>query len=85
MRSIPRIRWEADDLAPIIGFCDKREHGVEFLPEAAEKLGLCVPRLSNEPDPDAPDLPLTPLGQAAIEMAWLGALAVMGFSTPDRH
>ncbi|TDL26182.1 hypothetical protein BD410DRAFT_570879 [Rickenella mellea] len=79
MAGIPRIRFQVDDLSPIIGFCDKRERGVEFLPEATEKLGLCVPRGLVDPDVD---VPLTPIGRAAVEMAWLGALAVMGFGNP---
>ncbi len=76
VRAIPSIRFEMDDLALIIGFCDKRERGVEILPEGAEKLGLCLPRTSPDMDLDAP---LSSLGRAAVEMAWLGALAVMGF------
>jgi hypothetical protein len=78
MREIPKVRFEVDDLALIIGFCDKRERGVEFLPEGAEKLGLCLPRTSPDPDSDAP---LSSLGRAAVEMAWLGALSVMGFGS----
>ena len=76
MHAIPHIRFLADDLSLIIGFCDKRERGVEILPEGCEKLGLCLPRTSPDPDSDAP---LSSLGRAAVEMAWLGALAVMGF------
>lgn len=77
IRAIPRIRFHVDDLSLIIGFCDKRERGVEILPEGCEKLGLCLPRTSPDPDLDAP---LSSLGRAAVEMAWLGALAVSGFS-----
>ncbi len=54
VRAIPSIRFEMDDLALIIGFCDKRERGVEILPEGAEKLGLCLPRTSPDMDLDAP-------------------------------
>ncbi|KAH8118949.1 hypothetical protein DFH11DRAFT_410765 [Phellopilus nigrolimitatus] len=76
MLAIPQIRFQVDDLALMIAFCANRERGVEVVPEGAEKLGLCLPRTSPDPDSDAP---LSPLGRAAVEMAWLGALAVMGF------
>ncbi|KLO11731.1 hypothetical protein SCHPADRAFT_456201 [Schizopora paradoxa] len=79
VRAIPSVRFEMDDLALIIGLCDKRERGVEILPEGAEKLGLCLPRTSPDMDLDAP---LSPLGRAVVEMAWIGALAVMGFGNP---
>lgn len=77
IRAIPQIQFHVDDLSLLIGFCDKRERGVEILPEGCEKLGLCLPRTSPDPDLDAP---LSSLGRAAVEMAWLGALAVSGFS-----
>ena len=83
MNEIPTVRFEVDDLALIIGFCDKRERGVEFLPEGAEKLGLCTPRNFSALDQDLDsDAPLSSLGRAAVEMAWLGALSVMGFGAP---
>lgn len=80
IRAIPQVRFQMDDLALIIGFCDKLERGVELLPEGAEKLGLCLPRTSPDPDSDAP---LSSLGRAAVEMAWLGALAIMGYVNPS--
>ncbi|KAI5118890.1 hypothetical protein M0805_003565 [Coniferiporia weirii] len=78
IREIPQIRFQVDDLALMIAFCANRERGVEVVPEGAEKLGLCLPRTSPDPDSDAP---LSSLGRAAVEMAWLGALAVMGFGS----
>ena len=77
--AIPRVRFQVDDLALMIAFCANRERGVEVVPEGVEKLGLCLPR-ANSDDPDS-DAPLSPLGRAAVEMAWLGALAVMGFAS----
>ncbi|OCB87333.1 hypothetical protein A7U60_g5472 [Sanghuangporus baumii] len=77
--AIPQVRFQVDDLALMIAFCASRERGVEVVPEGSEKLGLCVPR-TNFDDPDS-DAPLSPLGRAAVEMAWLGALAIMGFET----
>ena len=76
IRAIPQVRYQADDLSVMIGFCDRRERGVEIVPEGTEKLGLCLERVSPDPDSDAP---LSSLGRAAVEMAWIGALAVMGF------
>ncbi|EJD02671.1 uncharacterized protein FOMMEDRAFT_140581 [Fomitiporia mediterranea MF3/22] len=75
--AIPQIRFQVDDLALMIAFCASRERGVEVVPEGVEKLGLCLPRTNPDPDSDAP---LSPLGRAAVEMAWLGALAIMGFN-----
>ena len=75
------MRFRTDDLALMIAFCPSRERGVEVVPEGAEKLGLCMPRdgaLRENLDLDAP---LSSLGRAAVEMAWLGALAVMGFGS----
>jgi len=76
-RQFPQVRYQADDLSVMIGLCVERNRGVEFVPEGAEKLGLCLDRVSPDPDSDAP---LSALGRAAVEMAWLGAVALMGFS-----
>ncbi|GJE95479.1 hypothetical protein PsYK624_116640 [Phanerochaete sordida] len=82
----PSIREQRlDDI--VIGHCFGRERGIEFLPEGLQKLGLCMP---SEAPPRAPaseaDVPeeenvvLTPIGRAAVEMAWLGCMAVTSFS-----
>jgi hypothetical protein len=69
----------------VIGICNSRESGVEFIPEGLVKMDLC--RMSWQPPsavndnyiPPEPSLQLTPIGQAVVEMAWLGSLALTSF------
>ena len=69
----------------VIGICNSRESGVEFIPEGLVKMDLC--RMSWQPPsavndnyiPPEPSLQLTPIGQAVVEMAWLGAIALTSF------
>ena len=83
----PEIREQSlDDI--IIGHSLSREKGVEFVPEGLQKLGLCMPTLTPQPQPtsetDMPeeeDVVLTPIGRAAVEMAWLGCMAVTSFGS----
>jgi len=71
----------------VLGVCHSREAGIEFYPDGMVKLGLCIPTsappvdhiLSEEDEPQEPDVELTPIGRAVIEMAWLGALALTSF------
>ena len=71
----------------VLGVCHSRESGIEFMPEGMAKMGLCLPTseppanriLSEEDEPQEPDLELTPIGRAVIEMAWLGAMALTSF------
>ena len=83
----------------VIAVCQKRDHGVEIVPEGLEKLGLCEPRTQatvfagaggvahpamqvRDPDMDAMNAdpqPLTAIGRAAVEMVWLGCMAVTSF------
>ncbi|THH30772.1 hypothetical protein EUX98_g3415 [Antrodiella citrinella] len=73
-----------DDI--VIGVCHTRENGMEFVPEGLNKLGLCMPTnepvripTSEEDEPEEIDANLTPIGRAAVEMAWLGSMAVTCF------
>lgn len=83
----PSIREQRlDDI--VIGHCFGRERGIEFLPEGLQKLGLCMPTANpprqptSETDmPEEEDVVLTPIGRAAVEMAWLGCMAVTSFSS----
>lgn len=77
----------------VIGACLDRDGTsiIEFFPEGLERLGLCVPR--TEPpvqdhslpgmqiaEPENEDLalqPLTAIGRAAVEVTWLGCMAIM--------
>jgi hypothetical protein len=70
----------------VIGVCHSRDAGIEFYQEGLVKMGLClqtsepVQRLRSEEDvPEEPDVELTPVGKAVLEMAWLGGLALTSF------
>lgn len=76
---------QLDDM--VIGVCHGRHQGMEFIPEGLAALGLCMPidtpevrmPLSETDVVEDPDLILTPIGRAAVEMAWLGCMAVTSF------
>jgi hypothetical protein len=70
----------------VIGICHSRDAGIEFYPDGLIKMGLClqtsepVQRLQSEEDiPEEPDVELTPVGRAVLEMAWLGGMALTSF------
>ena len=81
----------------VIGACLDRSGSIEFVPEGLEKLGLCVPRtvppvqLHTHPGMQTADpvdeevvlQPLTAIGRAAVEIAWLGCMALMTFYGPQ--
>ncbi|KAH9023545.1 hypothetical protein EDB83DRAFT_2679082 [Lactarius deliciosus] len=74
----------------VMGAClDGSGTAIEFFPEALEKLGLCVPRteasVQHQTDPAEPvvEQPLTAIGRAAVEVAWLGCMALMTFYGPQ--
>ncbi|KAI9437530.1 hypothetical protein H4582DRAFT_280030 [Lactarius indigo] len=82
----------------VIGACiDGSGTAIEFFPEGLEKLGLCVPRTqppvqlhagpgmeTAEPvDEDIVFQPLTAIGRAAVEVAWLGCMALTTFHDPQ--
>ncbi|KAI0249596.1 hypothetical protein BJV78DRAFT_1155675 [Lactifluus subvellereus] len=81
----------------VIGACLDRSGTIEFVPEGLEKLGLCVPRtdphvqLHTHPgmqtaDPVEEEVvpqPLTAIGRAAVEVAWLGCMALTTFYGPQ--
>ena len=77
----------------VIGVCLDRSGNIEFVPEGLEKLGLCVPRsgpllqLQTHPavwtvepskEEDVPQQ-LTAIGRAAVEVVWLGCMALTTF------
>ncbi|TFK53645.1 hypothetical protein OE88DRAFT_1655858 [Heliocybe sulcata] len=75
----PSVR-EAYPQSMIIAMCERRDEGVQFLPDGLEKLGLCTPPARRDSIPDLdPDPQLTPVGRAAVEMAWLGCMALTSF------
>lgn len=73
----------------VIGVCSGRDRDIEFIPEGLACVGLCT--AVEEAQPQQPPSPvheeemmddfdpvytLTPIGRAAVEMAWLGCLAI---------
>ncbi|KAI8993091.1 hypothetical protein BD414DRAFT_577121 [Trametes punicea] len=73
----------------VIGVCSGKDRDVEFIPEGLASVGLCT--AIQQDDPPQPPSPvheeemmdafdpvysLTPIGRAAVEMAWLGCLAI---------
>lgn len=73
----------------ILGICNSRDAGIDFLQEGFESMGLSR-TMSNpnsiaaEDDDDCQSLDtvavLTPLGRAVMEMTWLGGLALTSFN-----
>ena len=69
----------------VIGVCNSRESGVEFIPEGLVKMDLCraswkSPNAVNDDFiPPEPTLHLTPIGRSVVETAWLGAVALTSF------
>ena len=73
----------------ILGVCNSRDAGIDFLQDGFEKMGLSRNMPSPNPviaddDDDSRSLDsvavLTPLGRAVMEMAWLGGLALTSFN-----
>ncbi|KAG6831749.1 hypothetical protein H0H92_007901 [Tricholoma furcatifolium] len=70
----------------ILGICHSRDSGIEFYPDGLVRMGLCeqshVPLPVSEEDTfPEPELKLTPIGRAVLEMVWSGALALTSFGT----
>ncbi|EPQ57005.1 hypothetical protein GLOTRDRAFT_110385 [Gloeophyllum trabeum ATCC 11539] len=81
INSIPHPTVRAEYQQPmVIAMCERREDGVQFMPDGLEKLGLCTPAARRDSIPDLdPDPQLTAVGRAAVEMAWLGCMALTSF------
>ncbi|KAI0663580.1 hypothetical protein C8Q70DRAFT_906975 [Cubamyces menziesii] len=72
----------------VIGICSGKDRDIEFIPEGLACVGLCSMQQSDPPQPPSPVheeemmdafdpvYSLTPIGRAAVEMAWLGCLAI---------
>ncbi|EIN11433.1 hypothetical protein PUNSTDRAFT_50429 [Punctularia strigosozonata HHB-11173 SS5] len=85
---------EKERIAEVIAYCTRRDQGVFLVPEGLLKLGLCLPldTVDQTPppvegfqEPEYPHAgvinipPLNPIGRAAVEMAWLGCMALSSF------
>ncbi|KDQ55827.1 hypothetical protein JAAARDRAFT_208596 [Jaapia argillacea MUCL 33604] len=65
----------------VIGVCKSRDRGIELIPEGLDKLGLSKSVLDNQYSEEIEfEYYLTTIGRAAVEMAWLGSMALMSFS-----
>ncbi|KAG6865370.1 hypothetical protein C0991_003147 [Blastosporella zonata] len=72
----------------VLGICHSRDAGVEFYPDGLVKMGLCeqspvlLPASASEEDAfPEPEVTLTPIGRAVLEMVWSGALALTSFGS----
>ncbi|KAG6857693.1 hypothetical protein H0H87_004109 [Tephrocybe sp. NHM501043] len=72
----------------VLGICHSRDTGIEFYPDGLVKMGLCeqsevfMPVSASEEDAfPEPEVTLTPIGRAVLEMVWAGALALTSFGT----
>ncbi|KAG6897889.1 hypothetical protein C0992_009373 [Termitomyces sp. T32_za158] len=70
----------------VLGICHSRDAGIEFYPDGLVKMGLCeqsqvpLPVSTSEEDTiPEPEVKLTPIGRAVLEMIWSGALALTSF------
>ena len=67
----------------VVAVCMERGRGVEFVPEGLFKLGLTIPPIDLElqaaTELEVASLTLSPIGRSAVEMIWLGCLAVTSF------
>jgi hypothetical protein len=83
----PSIREQRLDEV-VICHCTSRSSGMKFDPDGLSKLGLCMPtntpaamQIPDSVIPEPEEAILTPIGRAAVEMAWLGCMAVTSFGT----
>lgn len=75
----------------VIAICESRTSGMKFIPEGLVRMGLCQPIVEpvDRPIPSAyddqehaeDDIKLTPIGRAAVEMAWVGCMALTSFGS----
>ena len=83
----PSIREQRLDEV-VICQCTSRNSGMKFDPDGLSKLGLCMPtetpaamQIPDSVIPEPEEAILTPIGRAAVEMAWLGCMAATSFGT----
>ncbi|KAG9220452.1 hypothetical protein CCMSSC00406_0003908 [Pleurotus cornucopiae] len=90
LKSIPSRSMRDENQADfMIGMCQSRDAGVEFIQEGLVKMGLCLvvspaPRnpailLDETEEMEEPDVVLSPIGRAVVEMAWVGCMALTSF------
>ncbi|KAJ8521818.1 hypothetical protein ONZ45_g1527 [Pleurotus djamor] len=89
MRTMPSSNLrDQNQLDFLIAMCHSRDAGMEFIQEGLIKMGLCLvtpqSRQSSVPpdeteEPEEPDVVLSPIGRAVVEMAWVGCMALTSF------
>ncbi|KAF8417996.1 hypothetical protein L210DRAFT_3313784, partial [Boletus edulis BED1] len=76
---------DAQNSHVVVCQCLGRDNGFDFLEDGLHELGLCTREELSQPDrfseTDEPQIKmlLTPIGRAAVEMIWLGCLAITSF------
>ncbi|KAH7903479.1 hypothetical protein BJ138DRAFT_1020555 [Hygrophoropsis aurantiaca] len=92
-RQSAALRTDRQAAGTVICYCYSRDKGFNFISEGLHSLGLCSTRTSssneltfqsssasiNEEQAGDIDWHLTPIGRAAVEMVWLGCLAMTSF------
>ncbi|KAG1715615.1 hypothetical protein ID866_1539 [Astraeus odoratus] len=67
----------------VVCYCQGRHRGFMFYPHGLEQLGLCTVQRTapvSDVDDTSESFSFTAIGKAAVEMIWLGCLAVTSFS-----
>ncbi|KIJ68113.1 hypothetical protein HYDPIDRAFT_25558 [Hydnomerulius pinastri MD-312] len=80
----PTLRQDLQTHDTVICICHGRDRGFLFLADALSKLGLCTAEelpmhVSTEEEEREGEILLTAIGRAAVEMIWLGCLAITSF------
>jgi hypothetical protein len=77
------IRAQHYDDSVAVAQCMGRGHGIQFVPEGLFKLGLTIPTCDTLPqvamDLEVSSMALSPIGRSAVEMIWLGCMALTSF------
>jgi len=77
------IRAHHYDDSVVVAQCMARGHGIMFFPEGLFKLGLTIPTCDTHPqvamDLEVSSMALSPIGRSAVEMIWLGCMALTSF------
>ncbi|KIM83183.1 hypothetical protein PILCRDRAFT_88087 [Piloderma croceum F 1598] len=77
------IRAHHYDDSVAVAQCMGRGSGILFVPEGLFKLGLTIPTCDTQPevamDLEVSSMALSPIGRSAVEMIWLGCMALTSF------
>jgi hypothetical protein len=77
------IRAQHYDDSVTVAHCMGRGHGIQFVPEGLFKLGLTIATCDTHSqvamDLEVSSMALSPIGRSAVEMIWLGCMALTSF------